>query len=121
MHRGVVLRHNGSECSDGRLCSRLILGRLCKCLYKLYFRIIFIIRFSNQLFKLSHGLVSSLNRINDMLRMPRGVVLRHDGFDGSDGCLRSRLILSFLFKCLFKLFFGSVFIIRILNQLLELP
>ena len=83
----VILRDDWSECGDGSLCCRLVLGRLCKCLYKLFGWVVFIFDIFDKLLDLSCRLISDLNRINCLYGMPWRVFLRHCRSLGSDWIL----------------------------------
>jgi len=61
------------------------------------------------LHKLCRGKISGVNRIHDMYFMPRRVVLRHHGTDGSDGRLCSKHLFSGRIIRVHKLRWGVLF------------
>jgi len=75
MPSGFVLRHHGSVCCDRRLCSGLVLRRVCNNLFELSSGIIFVICIIIELLELSCGVLSGLNRIDDMYGMPWRIIL----------------------------------------------
>ena len=81
MYRWVILRHHRLDCSDGIMCSRLILTSVLFCVLKLLGGYIFILFIFKQLLELSRGLLSSLDGIVGVYGMYRRLVLRHHGPD----------------------------------------
>jgi len=92
--RRLILRYNGPDCSDRSLCSGIILGFIFYLVLKLFFGSVFIVDLFDKLLELSCRLVSGINRINRLQRMPRGVVLRDNWSHSCDKLLRFWIIFS---------------------------
>ena len=73
----VILRDDGSECSDGSLCCGDLFCCLCNCMLELFIGQILGICHFDQLLELSIGLISGFDGINSLFNMPRGIILRH--------------------------------------------
>ena len=63
------------ECCDWRLCSRLVLNCFCNSLHVLFIGKILIVCIFIKLLELSYGLISGLNRSDDMHVMSWRIVL----------------------------------------------
>jgi len=120
MYCWIILCHHGSDCSDRRLCCRLLLDRFIDSLFKLSIGNIFISCIFNQLHKLSFGNLSGLFWIHGLYSVYRRIVLRHHGSHCCIGSLRSWKVFRRLGNNLFKLSFGNICIVRIFNQLFKL-
>jgi len=99
----IILRYYGPDCSDWSLCSRLILGRIFKCLFKLSIGDIYVIRIFNELLELSRWLFSGLNRLHRVYGMPRRILLRDSRSYSSYRQLLSGIVFSFIIVGVFEL------------------
>jgi len=87
MYCRVILRHHGSDCSDGRLCCRLLLSRL-----------------GNRMFKLFSWNFPIYCKLIKLYSMFYRIILRHHGSVGSNGRLCSWKIFCRFIDSVFKLY-----------------
>ena len=99
MSRRLILCYYGPECSNWRLREREILYCIINCVFKLLFRLLFIICIFNKLFELSDRSVSSVNWFHSLYGMSRWLILRHHRPIYSDRCLCSWEIFGCLCEC----------------------
>ena len=78
MSRRLILRHRGSDCSDGSMRSRLLFDCILHCLFTLFGRGILFIFIVNELRHLSCGLISGVDRIHCLRCLSRRIVLRNN-------------------------------------------
>ena len=83
--RRIVLRLLEPDCCDWSVRSGVILGRVFKCLFKLFIGDIFIVCILDKLLELSCWLISGLDGIHILLGMSRGLLLRDNGSHSCDG------------------------------------
>jgi hypothetical protein len=88
---GIVLRHHGTECTDGVLRRGYIFSCLC-----------------DNVLKLFEWGISGLYRIFSLYSMPSRIVLRHHRPLSSDGLLRCGLLLGRFLNGLFELFVWNI-------------
>jgi len=120
MFRGFVLRHDGSNCDNRRLCPWIVLGRLVFSVFQLLNGQICIVDVINQLLKLSQWLVSSINRIDVVHGMSCRVVLRNHGSFSRERRMRCWVVLGRIGKCVFKLLIRHIYSVGIFDKLLKL-
>lgn len=103
MSRRIVLRLRGPFCSHRSMCGRQIFGRICNRLFKLFIGDIFVVCIFNKLLELSRGLISSLDRIDNLCGMPWRIILCNNRSHSYNGKLLFRILLYCLFNGVFKL------------------
>jgi len=114
MHCGFILRNHRPDCSDGILCSGILLGHFFNSVLKLRNRKVCIIIFY-QLLELPCGIFSSDDRLFELYIMYSRNILCHHWLDCCDGYLRCRVVLGRFFYSLFELLSWEIFIFGIFN------